>query len=271
MRKERWLENRVAVITGGGRGLGRAISFALAEEGAKVFVFSRTGKYGKEVAEEIISCGGKAISMEGSVGNESHVEKMIHEVMRVYGDIHILVNNAGLVGRQGLFEQVTTEDWDDVIRINLTGTFLCCRAVLPFMKKKRFGKIIVVGSTAGLRMGFLGGVHYAASKSGLNSFVRHLAFEAAPYGINVNMVLPGPVATHMRTKKTVILDEIRRRQVPMGRFIEPREVADAVVFLASDKARMITGCFLPIDGGLLTGWCEPEVYFTKVRGLKTFP
>lgn len=265
MKTEMLLGNRVAVVTGGGKGIGKAICLALAEEGAKVVIFDRTGSYAKEVSEEIISRGGKAISLEGSVADQSNVEKMIGEAMRVYGDIDILVSNAGIVGQQGLFEDITVKDWEEVIRINLTGTFLCCRAVLPQMKKRRFGKIIVIGSTAGLRMGFLGGAHYAASKSGLNSLVRHLAFEAAPYGINVNMVLPGPVATHIRDKKTTVIDEIRRRQVPMGRFIEANEVADAVVFLASSKALMITGSFLPVDGGVLTGWCEPETYYTEVK------
>ena len=135
------------------------------------------------------------------------------------------------------------------------------------MKEKRYGKVIIIGSTAGQRMGVLGGVAYAASKSGLNSLTRHLAFEAAPFGINVNMIVPGPVATIMRQgdEKAAYA---RERQVPMRRLIEPAEVADAVVFLASEKARMIAGAFLPVDGGILTGWFEPDVYYEKFLGKK---
>ena len=267
MEKEKVLRDRVAIVTGGGRGIGRAISLAFAEEGAKVLIYDLAGSLAREVAEEINKRGGEATDMEGSVGDESQVEEMVRETLGRYGDVNILVTSAGVVGSKGLFEKIRLEDWQKVLHINLTGTFLCCRAVLPHMKKSRSGKIIMIGSTAGLRMGVLGGPHYAASKSGLNSLLRHLAFEVGPYGINVNMVVPGPSDTPMRDERAAGASEVRRRQVPLGRFITPEEIADAVVFLSSDKARMITGAFLPVDGGVLTGWCEPEVYYTSLLGL----
>jgi NAD(P)-dependent dehydrogenase (short-subunit alcohol dehydrogenase family) len=267
MEKDMLFQGHTAIVTGGGSGIGRSVALALADEGAKVVIYDVNGVKAQEVSELLTSRGGEAVAIQGSVANEKQVQRMVEEVIRTYDRADILVNSAGIIGTKGLFEETDTEDWEKVIKVNLTGVFICCRAVIPYMKRKRYGKIIVIGSTAGQRMGVLGGVAYAASKSGLNSLTRHLAFEVAPFGINVNMVLPGPVATGMRQG-----DQegayARERQVPMGRLINPGEVADAVVFLASNKAEMIAGAFLPVDGGILTGWFEPGVYYEKFLGKK---
>jgi NAD(P)-dependent dehydrogenase (short-subunit alcohol dehydrogenase family) len=261
------LEGRVALVTGGASGIGSSTALALAEEGAKVVVYDLDGGKAREVCDRLAGRGGEGMAIQGSVADESQVEAAVCRVMEAFGSIDILVNSAGILDRNAMLEERTLEDWERVIKVNLTGVFLCCRAVLPHMKRKRHGKIIAIGSTAGQRMGVLGGVAYASSKSGLNSFTRHLAFEAAPWGINVNMILPGPVATSMRGGDEE-KSRARDRQVPMGRVIQPEEVADAVVFLASDKARMVTGAFLPVDGGILTGWFEPSVYYEKILGRK---
>jgi NAD(P)-dependent dehydrogenase (short-subunit alcohol dehydrogenase family) len=261
------LKDRVAVVTGGGGGIGKSIALGLAAEGAKVAIYDVDETKAHEVSALVSSREAEGMAIQGSVSDEEQAKAMVEKVIGAYGRIDILVNSAGILGTKGLFEEISTEDWEKVIKVNLTGVFICCRAVLPYMKEKRYGKVIIIGSTAGQRMGVLGGVAYASSKSGLNSLTRHLAFEVAPYGINVNMVLPGPVATMMRQGDGKAA-YARERQVPMGRLIEPGEVADAVVFLASEKARMIAGAFLPVDGGILTGWFEPAVYYEKFLGKK---
>lgn len=263
------LKDRVAIVTGGGSGIGRSIALGLAGEGAKVVIYDVDGIKAREVSDLVSSHEAEGMAIQGSVADEKQTQAMVEKVVMAYGRIDILVNSAGIIGTRGFFEETSVEDWEKVIKVNLTGVFVCCRAVLPHMREKRHGKIIIIGSTAGQRMGVLGGVAYAASKSGLNSLTRHLAFEAAPFGINVNMVLPGPVATTMRQDDEET-GHARERQVPMGRLIEPGEIADAVVFLVSEKARMIAGSFLAVDGGVLTGWFDPDVYYEKVLG-KQFP
>jgi NAD(P)-dependent dehydrogenase (short-subunit alcohol dehydrogenase family) len=261
------LKDRVTLVTGGGSGIGRSTALALANEGAKVVVYDLQGGKAREVCDLLASRGKEAMAVQGSVADERQVEAGVRRAVDAYGSLDILVNSAGILDRNTVMEEVSLEEWQRVIGVNLTGVFICCRAVLPYMKRNRRGKIILIGSTAGQRMGVLGGVAYASSKSGLNSFTRHLAFEAAPYGINVNMILPGPVATALRDgDQTKSRD--RDRQVPMGRVIAPEEIADAVVFLASERAKMITGAFLPVDGGILTGWFEPSVYYEKILGRK---
>jgi NAD(P)-dependent dehydrogenase (short-subunit alcohol dehydrogenase family) len=265
METEMLFKGYTAIVTGGGSGIGRSITLALAYEGAKVVIYDIDGQKTEAVLDLVSSRGGEGKTIQGSVADEKQVQVMVESVISAYGSIDILVNSAGILGKKGPLEEISIEDWKEVISVNLSGVFICCRAVVPYMKTKRHGKIIIIGSTAGQRMGVLGGIPYATSKSGLNSFTRHLAFEMAPYGVNVNMVLPGPVATGMRHGDEK-QDYARQRQVPMGRLIEPEEIADAVVFLASEKASMITGAFLPVDGGILTGWFEPSVYYEKFLG-----
>jgi NAD(P)-dependent dehydrogenase (short-subunit alcohol dehydrogenase family) len=185
---------------------------------------------------------------------------MVHQTLEAFGGINILVNNAA-VASADLVENTSPEVWRRTMEVNLTGPFLCCRAVLGPMKKQRFGKIVNIGSTAGVRMGFLGGADYAASKAGLLGFTRHLAFEAAPFGINVNAIIPGATATSTWSRAAGSRGEIRRRLIPLGRLIEPQEIADAVLFLCSDKARMITGTSIPVDGGSLVGWIDTKTYY----------
>jgi NAD(P)-dependent dehydrogenase (short-subunit alcohol dehydrogenase family) len=230
-----WFKGRVAIVTGGRSGIGRSVTLALADERAKVLIYDLDGVKAREVSELLLSREGGAVAIQRSVADERQVQAMVDKVIWAYGTVDILVNSAGILGRKGPSEEMSTEDWEKVIKVNLTGVFICYRAVLPHMKGKRYGKIIIIGSTAGQRMGVLGGLPYASSKPGLNSLTRHLAFEVEPFGINVNMELPGPVATSMRQGDGEP-KYARERQVPMGRLIDPGEVAEAVVFLASEKA-----------------------------------
>jgi len=263
---EREFEERVAIVTGAGAGIGEAIALAFAHEGARVTVLDIDEKNAKRVCDTILANGGKAIHIEGDVSQERDVDNMVRQTLEAYGSVHILVNNAGVASGE-LVEDTTTESWQRTIGVNLTGPFLCCRAVLEPMKKQRFGRIINIGSTAGVRMGFWANASYAASKAGLLGFTRHLAFELGPFGINVNAVLPGATGTPLWFEQAGTRAEIRRRLIPLGRLIEPKEIADAVLFLCSEKAQMITGVSLPVDGGSLVGWTDTETYY-QVHGKK---
>jgi NAD(P)-dependent dehydrogenase (short-subunit alcohol dehydrogenase family) len=254
------LKNSVVIVTGGGRGIGKGIALYLAQEGAKIVVFDIDGQAATEAIEAITSNGGQGFAIQGDVVNESQVDDLVHETLNRYGAIHILINNAGL-GGGGLVENTTIEQWRRIIDVNLTGPFLCSRSVLPIMKQQRFGKIVNIASIAGERIGFWGGAHYAASKAGLLCFTRQLAFEVAPYGINVNAVMPGSTDTPLWRKAAGPQAELRTRLIPIGRLIQPNEIADAVAFLISDRARMITGVALAVDGGALLGWVDTKTYY----------
>ena len=253
-------EERVVIVTGAGRGMGEEIALAFGREGAKVTVFDIDVDNAKRVCDGIISNGGGAIYVAGDVSKEKDVDATVRKTLEASGPVHILVNNAG-IGSGELVEDTPPEVWRRTIEVNLTGAFLCCRAVLGSMKKQRFGKIVNISSTAGVRIGFWGGAHYAASKAGLLAFTRHLAFELAPFGINVNALVPGATGTPMWFQAAGTRGEIRRRLIPLGRLVEPKEIADSALFLCSDKARMITGVSLPVDGGSLVGWIDTETYY----------
>ncbi|MFC1942550.1 SDR family NAD(P)-dependent oxidoreductase [Chloroflexota bacterium] len=256
-------QEKVAIVTGGGSGIGEQIALGFAREGAEVMIFDIDATGAQKVCSDIQKKGGKAISFAGDVTKEGDVQNMVNQTVKAFGSIHILINNAGVGGRE-LIEETTLERWRRVIDINLTGPFICCQAVLGAMKKQRSGKIVNMASTAGARIGFLGGSHYGASKAGLLNFTRLLAFEWAPYGINVNAVIPGATETpmwHEGKKQDAFGAEIRQRFIPLGRIAKPEQLADAVLFMCSDKASMITGTALPVDGGSLAGWLDIETYY----------
>jgi len=264
-KKEAGMEfkEQIAIVTGAGSGIGEQIALAFASEGAGVVVFDIDAPGAQKVCDDILKKGGKAISFAGDISQEDDVQNMLDQTMKAFGNVHILVNNAGIGGRD-LIEEITPEAWRRTIEVNLTGPFLCCRAVLGTMKKQHFGKIVNMASTAGARIGFLGGAHYAASKAGLLNLTRQMAYEWAPFGINVNAVIPGATETrmwHEGFKKDAFGAEIRQRFIPLGRIAQPNEIADAVLFLCSDKASMITGTALPVDGGSLAGWLDVETYY----------
>jgi len=244
------LESKVAIVTGGARGIGKAIALALAREGAQVIVNDVNLEGAEEVVEQISSMGRQAKAMKADISKREEVKKMIQETLAIFHKIDILVNNAGII-RRGSLEDHTEEDWDKVIAVNLKGTFNCAKEVVPIMKKQRYGKIINISSVAGKVGDIASAPSYGASKGAINAFTKSLARELAPYGINVNAVAPHAIETEMSAewseeKRCQIIS-----QIPLGRLGRSEEVAEAVVFLVSDGAAFITGEILDVNGGYL--------------------
>jgi 3-oxoacyl-[acyl-carrier protein] reductase len=250
------LVSRVAFVTGASGGIGRAVAVALAEQGiadriAVGWAGNESG--GAQTCKEINAAreGVKSLAIAVDVANPQSVESAFHQIEAAFGPVEILVNNAGIT-RDGLLMRMSDENWNDVLRTNLDGAFHCIRRATPKMMKGRFGRIINIGSVAGVAGG-AGQANYSAAKAGLIGLSRATARELASRGITCNVVAPGPVTTAM----TDALPEERReelaKQVPLGRFGTPEEVAASVAFLASDLAGYITGAVVPVDGGLGMG------------------
>lgn len=243
------LANRVAVVTGASGGLGRAIALALAKEGARVIVhYGRGAAAADEVVTAITSGGGEAVACGADVSDPDAADRLIKAALDAYGHIDILVNNAGIT-RDSLLMRMKPEDFDAVIATNLKGVFNCTRAVTRPMLKQRSGRIISIGSVAGI-IGNAGQANYSAAKAGLIGFTKAVARELGSRSITANVVAPGPIATGMLD---ALSDEQRQAflgQIPLGRLGAPEDVAATVVFLASDGAKYITGQTLAVDGGL---------------------
>ncbi|MEO0150969.1 MAG: SDR family NAD(P)-dependent oxidoreductase [candidate division WOR-3 bacterium] len=238
------LKDRVAIVTGAGQGIGKSIAISLAEEGAKVVVTDVSGKE-KDVALEI---GENALYFKLDVANYQEVQSVVREVWERFGRVDILVNNAGIYPFKS-FDEMTEEEWDKVIQINLKGVFNCTKAVLPYMKIQKYGKIINISSIAGTFIGFPNLTHYCATKAGIVGFTRALALEVAQYGIYVNAIAPGPVETPgTQILDTTIIERIKQA-MPIGRWGKPEEIAKIVVFLASEDSSLITGQVIVADGG----------------------
>lgn len=240
------LENRVAVVTGGGRGIGRAICHELGRRGACVVVNDRAGE--GVVCAEINDAGGKATCFQADVSNLAEAQNLIKFALDTFGDLHILVNNAGIT-RDGLLLSMSEEDWDNVIRVNLKGTFNCSKAAIRHMIRKRYGRIISIASVAG-QMGNPGQTNYASSKAGMIGFTKSLAREVASRNITVNAIAPGFVDTDILKAMSAETLEAAVKLVPLGRKGKPEEIAYAAAFLASDQAAYITGQVLGVDGGM---------------------
>jgi len=242
------LKDRVAVVTGSGRGIGKAIVAHLAKNGAKVVVAELAG-YGEEVAIELRTYGAEAIYLPVDVANPESVRAMVEQISERWGRIDILVNNAG-IRPTCPFLEMSHSDWERVLAVNLTGTFNCCAAIAPLVVARGWGRIASISSLAAQRGSTGGHSHYAAAKAGIVGFSKSLARELAPHGVTVNVVAPGWIDTQgWEGQLDGHRDEYASR-VPVGRLGEPDDVAYVVGFLVSDEASYLTGVTVPVNGGL---------------------
>lgn len=244
------LKDRVAIITGAARGIGKAIALTFVREGAKVALVDVDQKQLEALKNEIQKRKGESVNISCDITKSPEVQAMVNQVKRAFGRIDILVNNAGII-RRGTIETVTEEDWDRVIEVNLKGTFNCCKAVVEIMKEQGYGKIVNVSSIAGKMGDITSAPGYGSSKAAVDALTKTLARQLAPYGINVNAVSPHAIETEMSAQWS----EERRKEIiasiPLGRLGKPEDVAEAVLFLASDEASFITGEILDVNGGAL--------------------
>jgi 3-oxoacyl-[acyl-carrier protein] reductase len=240
-------EDKVAIVTGGASGIGKACALSLAENGAKVAVVDLNEKGAEETTSKILEKGSQAISIKIDISKSEDVDKAVDTVLKSFGKIDILVNCAGICQIRN-FDDLTENEWDKMLSINLKGTFLMCQRVLKEMKKNRYGKIVNLGSLAGEVGGIYVGANYAASKAGVICLTKSIAKNAAPYNINVNSVSPGFINTEMT--KDFGYDP---KTVPLGRIGTPEEVADVILFLCSDASRYITGANIDVNGGVFMG------------------
>ncbi|ERT04214.1 3-oxoacyl-[acyl-carrier-protein] reductase [Lyngbya aestuarii BL J] len=243
------LKEQVAIVTGASRGIGRAIAIALASQGANIVVnYASSSQAADELVNEITHSGGQAVAIGADVSQADQVDSLINTVMEKWGRVDILVNNAGIT-RDTLLLRMKPEEWQAVIDLNLTGVFLCTRAVSKIMLKKRSGRIINIASVAG-QMGNPGQANYSAAKAGVIGFTKTVAKELASRGITVNAVAPGFIETDM-TKDLKNTEDILKF-IPLGRYGQPQEVAGMVRFLAADPAAAyITGQVFNVDGGMV--------------------
>lgn len=243
------MSDRVALITGSGQGMGRAVALKLASQGVKIAVNDLNEA---SAASTVEALGDDAIAVPGDVTDKEAVNGIVAQTINAFGAVHILVNNAGILYPTRV-ESIEEDEWNRVIAVNLNATFLCSQAVLPSMRKAGWGRIVNFSSTAGKSVSTIGGAHYTAAKAGILGFTRHLSREIAADMITVNAVCPGLIDTEM-VQSTIPTEKVQAYadSFPISRLGEPREVADLVAFLASDEAAYITGASLDINGGDLT-------------------
>ncbi|MCZ7357950.1 MAG: 3-oxoacyl-ACP reductase FabG [Candidatus Methanoperedens sp.] len=242
------LDNKVAIITGGGSGIGRETAMLFAEEGAKVAITGRTDERIKKVCEEISEKGGKSIYVRGDVSIKEDMDEVVNKTINEFGRIDILINNAG-INQDALVTKMTREQWNGVINIDLSGAFNCIQAVVDVMINQGSGVIINASSISGI-YGNIGQVNYASAKAGLIGLTKTLAKELGKKGIRVNAVAPGFTVTPMTSKVPEKIMNIMIEKTPLRRLAEPRDIAYAYLYLASDEARFVNGAVLSVDGGL---------------------
>jgi 3-oxoacyl-[acyl-carrier protein] reductase len=251
------LTDKVAVITGGAAGMGRAMARKLAEEGCSIVISDISESSGKRTAEEMAKLGVEAIFVRCDVTDNNQVQNMVDTVIRKFGKIDILVNNAGALGTMWSLEEVTEEDWDRILDLNLKSVFLCCKAVVPHMKEKKYGRIINMSS-----MGAVSPprsvVHYHAAKAGVISLTQNLALELVSFNIRVNAIVPGPIRTEYYEPRLKNMTDMQRedyfmtkgKTTPMQRMGRPEEIAAVALFLVTEPSSYITGETINVAGGL---------------------
>jgi 3-oxoacyl-[acyl-carrier protein] reductase len=243
------LENLTAVVTGAGRGIGRAIALKLAQDGANIVCVSRTESNSQKVADEVAALGRKSWAVAVDVGDTEAVEVAVAKILEDTEGVNILVNNAG-VTRDGLLMRMSEEDWDTVLDTNLKGAFTLTKALARSMRKAENARIINISSVVGL-MGNAGQANYAASKAGLIGFTKSCAKEFAKSGITVNAIAPGFIATDMTDELSDKVKEAIKANIPMGELGEVGDIAEATAYLACPGARYVTGQVLTVDGGMV--------------------
>jgi 3-oxoacyl-[acyl-carrier protein] reductase len=250
------LKGRVAIVTGAGQGIGKAIALELAKAGANLALVDIREDTIEKVKDEIEGMGREVLTIRVDVSKWEDAERMAKRVMERFGRIDILVNNAGISpkGKGGVrlrISDIGDQDWDTVMNVNIKGVFNCSKAVMPFIINQRSGKIVNIGSISGLTggAGGLPSAHYSVSKAGVICLTKVLARELAQYNINVNVIAPGRISTQMAKVSPPEANEEARRQTPLGRFGEPIDVARAVLFLVSESGDYITGETIVVDGG----------------------
>jgi 3-oxoacyl-[acyl-carrier protein] reductase len=242
------LTGKVALVTGAAQGIGKAVAMLLAQRGADLIISDINLEKAEETSKEIAVLGPRAMAIRANVAVVEEVEKMVQAIIERFGQIHILVNNAG-IARDKLLLRMTEEDWDLVLDINLKGTFNCTKAVIRYMSKQRYGKIVNIASVVG-EMGNAGQANYSASKAGVIGFTKTIAREFASRGINVNAIAPGYIVTPMTEVLPEKAKEDLKRMIPMERLGQPEDVAQAAFFLVSEASNYITGQVINVNGGI---------------------
>lgn len=251
------LADRIAVITGGAAGMGRAMAHKFAEEGCSVVISDISEPEGKKTADEVLKKGGEAVFVGCDVTDNSQVQDMVNTAIGKFGKIDILVNSAGALGTAWSLEEVSEEEWDRIVDLNLKSVFLCCKAVVPYMKKQKYGSIVNISS-----MGAISPprsvVHYHAAKAGVISLTQNLALELVGFNIRVNAIVPGPILTEYYEPRLKKMTDAQREKyfdakgktTPMQRMGKPEEIAEVALFLVTEPSSYITGETINVAGGL---------------------
>ena len=244
------LENKISIVTGAARGIGRATAMLFGEEGSTVVVADIDMEGARKTADEMGEKGNKAYPVMVNLSDIGDIQSMISDIKEKYGDIHILVNNAGVFSKTQI-PDMTEEEWDRVMDVNLKGAFFLSKEVFPVMIKQQYGKIVNVSSLSAKRGGFTSGINYGVSKAGLISVTKYMANFGGRHGINVNAIVPGFVDTEMFQQNSEEKKKAVINSIPIGRVASTEEVAKAILFLSSEDSDYITGEILDINGGVL--------------------
>jgi 3-oxoacyl-[acyl-carrier protein] reductase len=243
------LKNKIAIVTGSGRGIGRGIASVLAREGASVAVVDLNEKDGRETVSQIEKTGGQAFFVKTDVTKQSEVEGMVRSTVQRFGRVDILCQNVGIYP-SALMRDMTEADWDKVLTVNLKSGFFVVKACLPYMEKQKYGRIVMTSSITGPRTAINGLAHYAASKAGINGFIKAVALEYAKSGVTINGIEPGTVLTEgLVAQLGEEFVKNAEKSIPMGRLATPEDIGRTALFLASDDSEYITGQTIIVDGG----------------------